>query len=197
MNYKYKYSKYKTKYLQLVGGHNVLNTDKIKGITMLNLQFADFFKFLDDNEKIKQQMDYHLKLDYEQQTGSSFPTASIIKYWKRDYSEQEHYVVLLYEKKYIGSFRYHKTDFSEMEGIDVPHKIYTFISEVHVIPEYRRMGIMYETFITFMKNNNRYALTVDDHNKKAINMYNKLGFIKYDSGYNFSVFIRNEINDKK
>jgi ribosomal protein S18 acetylase RimI-like enzyme len=41
-----------------------------------------------------------------------------------------------------------------------------------------------------MNNNGRYVLVVDNKNDKAIKLYNKLGFIKYGSNDDHSIFIK-------
>jgi ribosomal protein S18 acetylase RimI-like enzyme len=192
MNFKYKYSKYKAKYLQLIGGNYLLNTDKIKDITMLNLEFADFFKFLDNNEKIKQHMEHHMKLDLKQQEDINIDS-SVIDMWKNNKKLKQlntRFIVLLNEQDYVGSFRYYTTELTKIFNVHIPRDIYTKIGIVYVNPKYRRMGIMYEALRTFMNNNGRYVLVVDNNNDKAIKLYNKLGFIKYGSNDGNSTFIK-------
>jgi ribosomal protein S18 acetylase RimI-like enzyme len=160
-------------------------------ITMYKLNYNQFFKLLDDNDKLYKEFDKHMKSDWKKAIKKS-PPKSIIEMWRNNERFKKKLIVcfLVYKNKYIGSFRYTKTRVNEtrMKGVNLNNKIYVKISIVYIIPEYRKLGLAYKMLSKIVSKNKCY-LFVDNNNLKAYNLYKKLGFKKIGGNNNESVLV--------
>ena len=89
--------------------------------------------------------------------------------------------ILIYKNNYIGSFRYYKSKFKNINGISLDDNTYIKISIVYIIPKYRRLGLAYKMLYKILNSKNKYLLTVANNNTSAYNLYKKLGFKKIGS----------------
>jgi ribosomal protein S18 acetylase RimI-like enzyme len=148
-------------------------------VTMYNFTYNEFFKYLKKNQKISKQFDLNMKNDFKNQEKSD-PPKSIIVMWQNNKNlkkKNTKFCILIYKNNYVGGFRYYKTNkpFPE-ENIELGIKKYIKIQIVYIVPKYRRLGLGFKMLRRFIKKNNTYILYVSNANKKALQLYTKLGF---------------------
>ena len=147
-----------------------------KYITMYDLNYTDFFTFLQSKPKIKEQLEKYMKLDIQNQENIII-NHSITNIWKKNLLlKNVRFCILIYKNNYIGSFRYIKQKYDNIFGINLHSKIYIKIMIVYIIPNYRKLGLAYKMLNKIINDKNNYLLIVDNNNEQAISLYNKLNF---------------------
>ena len=162
-------------------------------VTMYNLNYTQFFSLLDNNNELRKEFEKYMKSDFKKQEKIN-PPKSIIQTWKNNKAlknKKTKFCILIHKNKYIGSFRYYKSKFININGIDLGNKTYIKISIVYIVPKYRKLGLAFNMLYKILNNKNKYLLMVDNNNIKAYNLYKKLGFEKLDSIDNGTILIRN------
>ena len=161
---------------------------------MYNLNYNQFFKLLDDNNKLYKEFDKYMKIDWKK-TEEPAPK-SIIEMWrnnKRFIKRKLKFCFLVYKNKYIGSFSYIKTKVGKtrIKNVELNNKIYVKVMIVYIIPEYRKLGLAY-TMLSNIVSKNRCFLYLDNNNLPAYKLYTKLGFKKKGEDNEESILVNNE-----
>jgi ribosomal protein S18 acetylase RimI-like enzyme len=175
----------------------------IKYITMYELNYNEFFKFMIDKPNIAKQFEKYMKIDIKEQEKIIIKD-SIINTWKNNKNLKSaseagpnkvfaKFCILIYKNNYIGSFRYQKNKYDSIHGIDLYSKIYTKMSVVYIIPEYRKLGLAYKMLNKIINDKSNYFLIVDGNNKGAVILYKNLGFKKIGGKKDRLIFVRMSI----
>ena len=159
-----------------------------KYISMYDLSYNAFFKFLSTKPKIAYELDKYMRIDIKNQENITIDE-SIIDLWKNNLSRKNRFCILIYKDNYIGSFRYIKNTFKNVLGINLHSKMYIKIMVVYIIPKYRGKGLAYQMLNIIIKQIYNYLLIVSDNNERALTLYNKLGFKKIGGIEENSLFI--------
>ena len=166
---------------------------------MYSFGYNMFILFLKNNPKIKEQFDKYTTLDYNQEA-KAYKNPEIKSYFDKLKTKAENlktrtFHILVMPNQFIGYFITSRVD--EKDNIFSRFKYnhesgYIKISQVLVVPKFRRLGIAYKMIDRIMEQNNKYVLAADETNISAVNLYKKLGFIqKADNNYNEILFIKN------
>ena len=112
---------------------------------------------------------------------------------KTFYNKKMRICILIHKKKYIGSFRYYKSKFSNIFNFKLDNKTYIKIDIVYIIPKYRNLGLAYNMLLKILDNKFNFLLVVDNNNTKAYNLYKKLGFTKKKSNNEITILVKNKL----
>ena len=171
--------------------------DEQRFVTMYSFGHNMFISFLEDNPKIKDQFDKYTTQDYNNDAKSY--NEPEIKSFLHKVKKVEKYKngtfhILFMQNQFIGYF----ITFKLRDSKDIFSRFkynhengYIKISQVFIIPKFRRLGIAYKMIDRIIEKGNKYVLAADENNISAVKLYKKLGFIQKDKNkYDEILFIK-------
>jgi len=151
---------------------------------IINIKFTDINKF---NKQQKDELEKFLNIEHRH--WAKFYNKDLIKkinldeYINRNRIKNLHFLLYYKENKLVGRIEYHEYNVNDKiikNRFIYKNGTYLWITNVFILKEYRRQGILHNIFDYIFKNisNKNVALAVDKSNINAVKAYEKFGFKK-------------------